>query len=244
MKTEWIVLILILVSASVTGCSTKQISESDSKTVISTFSGHQMAISDYSGTVLITSGRRGNAPEQYKIHARYPDKIKIEYIKSSTRPEGMVSLLNGSTYLEYHPVNRETMIFETDPEGNSLTSHDYQGLLKKIIPGGNISYLGIDNKGNSPAFLVEITPEQPEDEFALRYSEYRFNRARVWVDPELWVVKTIVLVDYPDTQPIITAEYQDLSVNRGIPDNVFSEDRYLQGRVIISSTHPPKVFEE
>ena len=226
----------------VLGCSKNPITETDEIEIISTFTEHQMSIKDYSGIVLIKSDIRGSIPEQCKIYVRYPDKIKAEYIQSSIRHNGTVSILNGSILLEYDPVNNETILFETNPDGNSLTGLDYQGLLKKIISMGNISYSGVEYIDNIPVYLIDIRPEKPHEVFEQKYCEYRFSLARAWVDPELWIVKRIELYDSGGTRSVVTVNYQELSVNTGISENIFSSEQYLLYKIITPPTHPSHIY--
>lgn len=241
-------LILILVGVIIiSGCVANQIGKLDEKEIISTFTEHQMSIEDYSGIVLIESGLGGDIEEQYRIYVKYPDKFKTECLLSSKRHSGIITIVNGNEYIRYDPVYNNTLMAETNLEGNCIIRLDYQGLLKKIIPMGNITYSGIDYIDNRPAYLIEIRLEKPDDILMLKCSSsYQFSLAKVWVDPESWIVKKIELY-YPDrVAPEVTLNYQDLLVNRGISDNVFSLEQYLQYEIVTPAPppHPSHVFYE
>ena len=244
MRTESVVIILILLSIFTSGCTTNQTLESDGNKIITSFTEHQTLISDYSGTVSLSSDSMNRISESYKIHVRYPDKYKVEYVGTSGHHEGTVSILNGSEFLEYDPLSNMTTLSEINPEGNSLTSRDYQGLLNRIIPVGNISYAGVEYRENHPFYIIEIRQEKLDTYFDLKYSEYRFSLARAWVDPDSWSVKRIELDDFGTAQPIVTADYKDLLVNRGIPDDIFNPEQYKRGTIITPPTHPPRIFPD
>ncbi len=239
MKTESVMIILILLGIFFTsGCTKEQTLESDGNKIIMSFSEHLASIKDYSGTVLLKTYDQDPVLEQYRIHVRYPDNYKVEYIESSRRNAGVISILDANEFLEYDPVNSQTIQAQVNPDGNSVTSHDYLGLLNRIIPEGNISYSGMEYLENQPAYVIEIQPEKPGDSFNLKYSEFRFFLIKAWVDPGTWVVKKIELYDSNGTRLIVSADYPELSVNSGFPDDVFSKDHYLQYTIITEPTHP------
>jgi outer membrane lipoprotein-sorting protein len=242
MKTESVMVILILLGIFFTsGCTKEQTLESDENKIIMSLSEHLTSIRDYSGTVLLKTYDQDPVLEKYRIHVRYPDNYKVEYIESSRRNGGVISILDTNEFLEYDPVNSQTIQAQVNSEGNSVTSHDFPGLLNRIIPEGNISYSGVEYLENQPAYIIEIQPEKPGDAFNLKYSEFRFSLIKVWVDPETWIVKKINLYDSNGTRLIVSADYQELSVNSGFPDDVFSKDDYLQYTIVTAPTHPPIV---
>jgi outer membrane lipoprotein-sorting protein len=242
MKTESVMIILILLGIFFTsGCTKEQTLESDENKIIMSFSEHLTSIRDYSGTVLQKIYHQDPVLEQYRIHVRYPDNYKVEYIESSHRNAGIILILDANEFLEYDLVNSQTIQAQVNPEGNSVTSHDYLGLLNQILPEGNIRYTGVEYLENQPAYVIEIQPEKPGDDFNLKYSEFRFSLVKVWVDPETWVVKKIELYDSNGNGLIVSAEYQELSENSGFPDDVFSKDDYLQYTIVTAPTHPPIV---
>jgi outer membrane lipoprotein-sorting protein len=240
-KDESFVIILVLVCIIVSGCTQSPALESDKGKIVTSFTGHQASIKDYTGTVSVSADGQNPMAERYRISVRYPEKLKIEYLESSGRYPGTVSILDASQYLEYSPYTNTTIASEVNPDGNAATGRDYQGLLNRIIPEGNISYAGIDYQEIQPVYLIEITPVNPQHVFSPRYSEFRFNRVKVWVDPESWTAKRIDLYDSNGSRLIVSAIYSDLQVNSGIPDPVFASQEYLQHLIITPPTHPPVV---
>jgi len=241
MKTESLMIILVLLSIFTSGCTKNETPGADENKIIMSFSEHLTSIRDYSGTVLQKIYHQDPVLEQYRIHVRYPDNYKVEYIESSRRNAGVILILGANEFLEYDPVNSQTIQAQVNPEGNSVTSHDYLGLLNRILPEGNIRYTGVEYLENQPAYVIEIQPEKPGDYFNLKYSEFRFSLVKVWVDPETEGVKKVELYDSNGTRLIVSAEYQELSENSGFPDDVFSKDDYLQNTIVTAPTHPPIV---
>lgn len=242
MKFESFVIILILLSIFTSGCTTNQTLESDENKIITSFTDHQTSVKDYSGTVSLKSNNQNRVSELYKIYVRCPGKYKVEYIESSSRHKGTVSILDAGEFLEFDPVNNATTRSEINPDGNSLTSRDYQGLLNRIIPAGNVSYFGVEYIEKQPVYLIEIRPKKPGTAFNQKYSEFQFSLVKAWVDPASWVVKRIDLYDSEGTRLIVTVNYQELSVNSGISDDVFNAEQYLQYITITPPIHPPIVM--
>ena len=242
MKTESVMIFLILLGIFFTsGCTNEQTLESDGNKILMSFSEHLASIRDYSGTVLQKTYDQDPVLEQYWIHVRYPDNYKVEYIESSNRNAGVISILDASEFLEYDPVNSQTIQAQVNPEGNSVTSRDYLGLLNRILPEGNIRYAGVEYLENQPAYVIEVRPEKPGDFSNLKYSEFRFSLVKVWVDPKTGFVKKVELYDSNGTRLIVSADFQELFVNSGFPDDVFSKEYYLQYSLITAPTHPPIV---
>jgi len=242
MKIESLMIVLILACIFLSGCTKTPTPESDENKIITLFTEHQMSIKDYSGTVSLKTDDRNSVSERYKIYVKYPDRYKVEYLESSSRHTGTVSILEAGEFLEYDPVNNATITAEINPEGNAATNRDYLGLLNRIIPMGNTSYAGVAYIENKPVYLIEISPEKPGDAFNLKYSEYRFSLARAWVDPESWIVKRIELFDSERSHRIVSVNYGELLMNSGLSDTVFDPRPYLQYGTITPPTHPPVVM--
>lgn len=238
MKIRSAVIILILLSITISGCTTNKTPEPDQNTIITSFTGHQASIKDYSGTVFLKTGNPNRVAERYKISVRYPGNYTVEYLESPGQHTGTIALLNSGAFLEYDPVNNTTVQSEVNPEGNSVTSHDYLGLLNRIIPEGNLSYLGVDYIDKKPLHVIEIRQEKPGTGFSQKYSEFSFSLVKVWVYPDTAMVKRIDLFDSDGTRLIASADYQELSINSGISDTVFDSGKYMQYRIITAPTHP------
>jgi outer membrane lipoprotein-sorting protein len=234
-------LFLLLTGMIVSGCVRDQTPEPDNATILSTFREHQLAVRDYSATVSVTS--RGEKPEEFTINARYPDSIRIDYLESSARHHGTVSILNKSRYLEFDPFNNETILFETDPEGNAVTSLDFQGLVKKIVVGGNNTYAGTGIVEGREFSLIDLTLAGSQY-FDEKYTSSRFSRARIWVDPSSWQAKRVALYAQDQNIPVVSADYRNMTVNAGIPDLLFDEDPYLRYSIVTPPTHPPFVYPD
>lgn len=243
MNKQLLIIVLILGTAFTLGCLDNSIKEPNEDDIISSFTSHQMSIWNYSGELLIESGISGILPEECRIFVKYPSKIKAEYIQSSTRDNGTISILNGSRLIEYYPLSNRTLVFETNPDGNSLTALDYLGLLKKIIPEGNLSYQGVEYIDNKSTYVIDISPENPDELFIEKYSAYQISLARVWIDSESWIVKKIELYGKEVLSPIVTVNYRNLTVNGDIPDDVFNSEQYLQYEIITPPSHPPVIYE-
>ncbi|MFA4878094.1 MAG: hypothetical protein WC586_11845 [Methanoregula sp.] len=241
MKTESFVSILILLCIIASGCLSIQTLESDKNKIMTSFTEHQSSIKDYSGTVSLTYDNENHISEYYKIQVRYPDKYKVEYLESSGRNPGTILIANAGTFVEFDPVHKATTTAEINPNGNEATSRDYQGLLNRLIPLGNTSFAGVDYLEKHPAYLIEIRPKRPGDDFNLKFSEFRFSRVKAWVDAGSWLVKRIELYDSDGTRRIVSADYQDLSINSGISDTVFGTERYMQYSNFTAPIHPPIV---
>lgn len=243
MSKQILIYVFIFMMIFTLGCLDNSIEEPNEKDIISKFTEHQMSIRNYSGELFTEPGTQSNLSEYCRVFIKYPGKFKAEYISSYTRNNGTISILNGSRLIEYDPLNNRTLVFETNPEGNSLTALDYQGLLKKIIPVGNISYLGVGFIDNKSTYILDIKPEDPEETFNEKYSAYQISLAKVWVDPESWTAKKIELYGKEGLNPVVTVNYLNLTVNGEIQDNIFSSEQYLQYEITTPPIHPPQIFE-
>lgn len=233
-------MLLLFFSAAIAGCTHDNAAVPDNSTIAITFTERQAAISDYQGTVLVKYS--DGQSENFHIRVRYPDKIRIDYLDSPIRHAGTVAILNASIYTEYSPSANETIVFETDPEGNSIASHDMQGFLKTIIPKSEICYAGSATIENRRVYTIEMTSDQLQY-YDVKSSEYRLSRARVFVDPKSWRATRIEFYQPFQPAPVITADYRDLVTNSGIADIWFDETPLLQYTIVRPPTHPPIVFQ-
>lgn len=243
MNKKKLTIVLILGIVFTLGCLDNSGEEPDGNDIISAFTEHQMSIRSYSGELLIEESIQNNKPEYCRVHIKYPEKFKAESISSYTRSNGTISILNGSQLTEYDPLSNRTLVFETNPEGNSLTALDYQGLLKEIIPMGNLSYLGTESIDERSAYLIDIKHESPDEIFSEKYSGYQISKAKVWIDPESWIMKKMELYGKDGTGPLVIVSYSTITVNDEIPDDVFSPEQYLEYEIITPPTHPLQIYD-
>lgn len=223
------------------GCMEKPGSGPDEKTIITSVTGQLASIHDY--TAAISVDRGADETDRYHIFVRYPGEIRADVIASQHWHPGSILILSGSTLIESDPTVNTTTVLNTDPGGNLLTALDFPGLLKRILVNGTATFSGTVNTPGGPRYAVEFVPGDLRESFDLRYSDYRFDRAILYADTGTFAIKEIALYDSGGKNLLERVEYQDLSINPGIPDDTFRADLFLLGNVVTEQTHPPTVFD-
>ena len=184
------------------------------------FVQQQDAIRDLSATVEITT-EYYPPKDRFLIQKKDPYNYRIEFLISGSEATGTLVMTNGTDIWWYSPLTktvRTTTHF--DPNVTWFTQSDYQKMVKDLFEHHPHSYnLNMTDVGNNSYVMVfSALPGEP-----FHNLPNEFQNARVWIDADTWIAKRIEFYNAAWPSPMII-EYNDVRVNRGIPDTTFVFD--------------------
>ncbi len=179
--------------------------------IASMMEAKQAEIVDFSATMVMTSSYGGEGMTMRATMVTIPpDKSRVEYIEPAELA-GMVMVTNGSTMWTYDPINNQvTKMALPDDMPSGM---DYTQIVKGILDENDISLEGIEDVGGRSTYVIEATPKNESNHTFI-------SRTRVWVDRENWMLLETEMYD-ADGNPMVKVEYQDMTFNTGVLDNVF-----------------------
>ncbi|RXE55677.1 hypothetical protein ABH15_05395 [Methanoculleus taiwanensis] len=179
---------------------------------------HRESLCDYSATLQVIKYTDASSGKIF-VQVEDPYRYRFERMGADGKPD-LLEIFNGSVLWLYRPGTGETeLIAAGEAAFDRLVREDYQQVIPRIVEENAIAYLGVEGVNGSRAHVIEASPGNP-----IRYMGIGFTRMRAWIDASTWMVDKAAFYNEAGNS-VLSVEYTNLAVNRGIPKNTFTPPR-------------------
>ncbi len=222
----WIAPVVLIALLLTAGCSTDQNAAELRPPEETLLSGPEIAgraveaydpLEDFSATVTLMWE---SATERERIVYQPPDRYRVEYLK-----RGDIVVFDGEK--EWHLVNatNEVLWVSADyvnftfPEDHSTGAIDYLELLLDMLANNEWTLNGTSSVNGTTLYIIE-NKSATRIADAPNPAPYAIYSVRVWIEDGSWTIRRAESFSRRG-YPVLAAEYSDIVINGGVPENAF-----------------------